>query len=94
MAGKSVGPLDGGYGWVVCGIAFLISMVCDGIVHSYGVFVPIIMERFSCSYGSAALVGSLQTGVTYFVAILIFATTNISGCRYVRNGATTLEIIR
>ena len=76
--------LDGGYGWVVCLVAFLISMVCDGIVHSYGVFVPAIMEKFMCSSSSAALIGSLQTGVTYFVALLIFAATNTCGCRYVK----------
>ena len=84
--------LDGGYGWVVCVVAFLISMVCDGIVHSYGVFVPAIMEKFMCSSGSAALIGSLQTGVTYFVALLIFAATNTCGCRYVKNNLVKLEL--
>ena len=77
---------DGGYGWVICCIAFFTSMVCDGIVHSYGVFVPTIMEKFMCNSSSAALIGSLQTGLTHVVAILIFASTHICGCRYVSTG--------
>ena len=72
---------DGGYGWVVCGIAFLISLIADGIINSYGVIMPEIMKELGCSSSTGAFIGSLQGGIMYFVAMFIFATANKIGCR-------------
>ena len=74
---------DGGYGWVVCGIAFTISLIADGIINSYGVFMPEIMKEFDCDSSTGAFIGSLQGGIMYFVAMFIFAMANKVGCRYV-----------
>ena len=73
---------DGGYGWVVCAVAFIISMVTDGILYSYGVIMPELMKAFQCSSSAAAAIGALQSGLMYFVAMIIFAVTNRIGCRY------------
>ena len=72
---------DGGYGWVVCAVAFVISMVIDGTLFSFGVIMPKIIKAFDCSSSNAAFIGALQSGIPYFVAILIFAVTNKVGCR-------------
>ena len=74
---------DGGYGWVVCAVAFAISFISDGILFSYGILMPEIIQSFNCSASSAALIGGLQNGITYFLAMLIFAVANKIGCRYV-----------
>ena len=73
---------DGGYGWVVCGIAFMISLIADGIINSYGVIMPELMKVLGCSSSTGAFIGSLQGGIMYFVAMFIFATANKIGCRY------------
>ena len=73
--------LDGGYGWVVCAAAFAVSMVSDGIIFCYGVVMPEIIKTFDCSSGAAAFIGALQSGITYFIAMLIFAVANTIGCR-------------
>ena len=72
---------DGGYGWVVCAVAFVISMVSDGTVYCYGVIMPEIIKAFNCSSSTAAFIGALQSGITYFVAMLIFAMAHKIGCR-------------
>ena len=72
---------DGGYGWVVCAVAFVISMVIDGALFSFGVIMPEIIKAFDCNSSNAAFVGALQSGISYFVAILIFAVANKIGCR-------------
>ena len=72
---------DGGYGWVVCAVAFFICMVTEGIVNSCGVIMPFLIEKFKCSSSTAALIGSLQSGILFFVAIVICAIANKVGCR-------------
>ena len=73
---------DGGYGWVVCTAVFMISMVTDGIVSCYGVIMPDIIRTFQCSSSAAAFIGALQSGITYFIAMLTAAMANKVGCRY------------
>ena len=80
-ATKVAAAPDGGYGWLVCAVVFLISMVTDGTVYCYGVIMPEIIKVFKCSSGTAAFIGALQSGITYFVAMVIFAIANRVGCR-------------
>ena len=73
---------DGGYGWVVCAIVFVICMIADGVINSYGVMMPEVIRLFNCSSSAAALIGAIQSGITYTLAIIIFAIANKLGCRY------------
>ena len=72
---------DGGYGWVVCAVVFVICMIADGVINCYGVIMPEIIKTFNCSSSEAALIGAIQSGITYTLAIFIFALANKIGCR-------------
>ena len=52
---------DGGYGWVVCAVAFIISMVTDGILYSYGVIMPELVKAFQCSASAARAFDASET---------------------------------
>ena len=80
MPHQSTAP-DGGYGWVVCAVAFVISMICDGVVYSYGVIMPEIMKTFDCGASTAAMIGAIQTGIFQFPAMIILALASQFGCR-------------
>ena len=73
---------DGGYGWVVCAVVFVICMIADAVINCYGVIMPEIIKTFHCSSSEAALIGAIQSGITYTLAIFIFALANKIGCRY------------
>ena len=83
MSGKpSHSVPDGGYGWVICGLVFVISLVADGMALSYGVILPEVIKHFDCCSSAAVFVGALQQGTQHFMAVLTFALANTFGCRY------------
>ncbi|CAH0552979.1 unnamed protein product [Brassicogethes aeneus] len=55
-------PPDGGWGWVIVVASFMCNMVVDGIIFSFGAFLPGIAESFDVSKASVTLVGSLMSG--------------------------------
>ena len=73
--------LDGGYGWVICFVSFVINFMADGISMSFGVFVPEIMQKFNSSSADTVLIGSLNCGTTYILAPLIIAMDDFFGTR-------------
>ena len=72
---------DGGYGWVVCAVVFVIGMITEALINCYGVIMPEIIKTYGCSSSAAALIGALQSGTTYTLAVFIFAIANKFGCR-------------
>ncbi|CDW59824.1 monocarboxylate transporter 3 [Trichuris trichiura] len=60
---------DGGWGWVVVLSCFLISVIIDGAVFSYGILLPALCEYFNSSVVESAWVGSLFSGVYLLVGI-------------------------
>jgi hypothetical protein len=60
-------PPDGGWGWVVVFSSFLIHVIADGIVYSFGVFLPVFVHYFDSGRGATSWVGSLQPAVTFTV---------------------------
>ena len=54
---------DGGWGWVVCFASFMIMVIMDGILFSFGVIFLELVEHFRESKGKTALVGSVCMGV-------------------------------
>lgn len=63
--------------------SFLIHVIADGIVYSFGVFLPVFVHHFDSGRGEVSWVGSLQPAVTYTVGPLASALTNRYGCRTV-----------
>lgn len=63
------GPVapDGGYGWVICIASFLIMILLDGIMFSFGVFFLDLLEYFREGKGKTALVGSTLMGTHLIV---------------------------
>ncbi|XP_062588832.1 monocarboxylate transporter 12-like [Saccostrea cucullata] len=76
-------PPDGGWGWFVVLGSFLLHVVADGIVYSFGVFYMEFLEYFKGGRGETAWVGSLVPGVTLLVGPIASALTNRYGCRAV-----------
>jgi Na+-transporting NADH:ubiquinone oxidoreductase subunit NqrD len=53
---------DGGYGWVIVCICFMIHVIVDGAAFGYGVLSNHIKEYYGATESQATLVGSLQLG--------------------------------
>lgn len=62
-----VKPPDGGWGWMVVLSSFLIHVIADGIVYSFGIFYIEFLDYFKAGKGETAWVGSLVPGVTLCV---------------------------
>ena len=62
-----VTPPDGGWGWMVVLSSFLIHVIADGVVYSFGVFLTEFVDYFDTGRGPASWVGSLQPAVTFSV---------------------------
>lgn len=62
-----VPPPDGGWGWIVVLSSFLIHVIADGIVYSFGVFLVVFVDHFKRGRGETSWVGSLQPAVTFTV---------------------------
>ncbi|XP_046542426.1 monocarboxylate transporter 12-like [Haliotis rubra] len=76
-------PPDGGWGWMVVFSSFLIHVIADGIVYSFGVFFVEFLDYFKGGKGETSWVGSLVPAVTYTVGPIASALTNRYGCRAV-----------
>ncbi|XP_064615167.1 uncharacterized protein LOC135479278 [Liolophura sinensis] len=74
-------PPDGGWGWMVVFSSFLIHVVADGIVYSFGIFYVEFLDFFKGGKGETAWVGSLVPGITLSVGPIASALTNKYGCR-------------
>lgn len=60
-------PPDGGWGWMVVLASFIIHVIADGIVYSFGIFYMEFLEYYKSGKGETAWVGSLVPGVTLSV---------------------------
>lgn len=74
---------DGGWGWVVVAASFLIHVIADGIVYSFGIYYIEFLDYYHGGRGETAWIGSLVPGITYSVGPLASALTNKYGCRSV-----------
>jgi len=81
--GPVVPPPDGGWGWMVVLSSFLIHVIADGVVYSFGVFLSEFVDYFDAGRGAVSWVGSLQPAVTFSVGPLSSVLTNHYGCRKV-----------
>ena len=58
-------PIDGGWGWFVVLGSFLIHVIADGIVYSFGIFYIEFLHHFGSSKGDTSWVASLIVGCTF-----------------------------
>ncbi|GBM56026.1 Monocarboxylate transporter 14 [Araneus ventricosus] len=61
--------IDGGWGWVVVFITFMIRVILDGYIYTFGIFYVEHLEYFNTSGGAASLVMSILIGVTHLAGI-------------------------
>ena len=57
-------PPDGGWGWVVVFASFMIHVIADGVVYSFGIFYVEFLDYFKSGRGATSWVGSLVPGIT------------------------------
>ncbi|KAK2194069.1 hypothetical protein NP493_3g11038 [Ridgeia piscesae] len=81
MSTTSLGPPDGGWGWVVVFASFVCTSVVDGVCNSYGLFLPHIMAYFGESRAKSSLAGSLMAGGFLSVGPVVSAVIHQFGCR-------------
>lgn len=55
-------PPDGGWGWVVVAASFCCNLVVDGIIYSFGMYLPALIIAFGESKAKVSLIGSLLSG--------------------------------
>uniref|UniRef100_A0A0N4Z7X8 MFS domain-containing protein n=1 Tax=Parastrongyloides trichosuri TaxID=131310 RepID=A0A0N4Z7X8_PARTI len=76
-------PPDGGYGWVICGVAFFSNLIVDGISSSYGTLVEPFQKAFGSSKAMTSLIGSLLVGSYLLVGPIVGGLVNKYGARTV-----------
>ncbi|WAR27371.1 MOT5-like protein [Mya arenaria] len=64
-------PPDGGWGWMVVLASFIIHVIADGIVYSFGIFYIEFLDYYKGGKGETAWVGSLVPGVTLSVGLAV-----------------------
>jgi len=56
---------DGGWGWMVVFASFMVHVIADGTMYSFGVFVEDFDEYFNCSQSAVGGLGSLMLGMVW-----------------------------
>ena len=65
MTAAPVAPDGGFWGWMAVFACFMGNLIGDGVMYSFGVFVPIFKEYFECGSGEVSTIVSIQMGVTF-----------------------------
>lgn len=71
---SAVIPPDGGWGWVIVAAAFFGCLIVDGIIFSFGIIFPDILEYFGDGTSKTSWIGSMMAGMYLTIGEL---TTNI-----------------
>ncbi|KAG5681632.1 hypothetical protein PVAND_011048 [Polypedilum vanderplanki] len=74
---------DGGYGWVIVLVSFLINMIADGITFSFGVFNVEFLKYFGDSKGKTAWISSIFMATPLLSGPIASYLTDRYGCRKV-----------
>ena len=57
---------DGGFwGWMAVIACFMGNVIGDGVMYSFGVFLPKFKEYFNVGSGEVSAINSIQMGVTF-----------------------------
>ena len=60
---------DGGYGWVIVFLGFMVSVLADGVNYSFGLFYTVYIMEFQANGADVAWVGSIASGI--YVGIMM-----------------------
>jgi len=73
---------DGGF-WAYTAVlaCFMGNVIGDGIMYSFGIFMPVLKKYFKCGSGEMSTVNSIQMGVTFASGPLASYMTNKLGWR-------------
>jgi hypothetical protein len=74
---------DGGYGWLIVFVSFLINMIADGITFSFGVYNSEFLKYFGDSKGKTAWISSIFMAVPLLSGPIASYLTDRYGCRKV-----------
>lgn len=74
-------PTDGGYGWIITAMAFLMYFICEGIINSFGKMLIPISEDFDTTEANVAFIGSMFDGLHFISGAFASALINIFGFR-------------
>ena len=72
---------EGGYGWLIVFIAFVYSIVSNGIQLTFGIMIPTIANEFNCTTTKLVTVGSVAFGLNYLPAFIVCPLAAMVGCR-------------
>nr|XP_027204048.1 monocarboxylate transporter 14-like [Dermatophagoides pteronyssinus] len=76
-------PPDGGWGWLVVFGSFMLHVIADGIIYSFGLFYYELDKHFGESKTATSMVVSIMNGTTYCIGPIASALTIKFGCRIV-----------
>jgi len=79
--GRSVAPDGGFWGWMAVFACFMGNVIGDGVMYSFGVFLPKFKEYFQCGSGEVSTINSIQMGVTFASGPIASYMTNRLGWR-------------
>jgi len=73
---------DGGFwAWMALLACFMGNLIGDGVMYSFGVFVPKLKEYFKCGSGETGTITAIQMGVTFASGPIASYMTNRLGWR-------------
>ncbi|KAF5282490.1 hypothetical protein FQR65_LT14260 [Abscondita terminalis] len=76
-------PPDGGWGWVVVAVSFIVNVIADGITFSFGVIFPEFLNYFGEDRSKTAWIGSLFMAMPLLSGPIASFLTDRYGCRKV-----------
>jgi len=79
--GGTVAPDGGFWGWMAVLACFMGNVIGDGVMYSFGVFLPKFKEYFQCGSGEVSTINSIQMGVTFASGPIASYMTNRLGWR-------------
>lgn len=76
-------PPDGGWGWVIVAVSFIVNVIADGITFSFGVIFPEFLNYFGEDRSKTAWIGSLFMAMPLLSGPIASFLTDRYGCRSV-----------
>jgi hypothetical protein len=86
-------PHDGGYGWVIVGIAFFINFLAEGVLISHGMVLTDMRENLNLTNTESTTLGAVQGASFLLIGPIASAMINIMGFCWSGVAGSTLCII-